>query len=453
MSLNLRLNLAIFAPCVLVLLLGTVLIIANARKSVAQETEASAALLLQLLTAVTASGEAPTRQELYGALAAGFTELDNVRHVDIALLGGEAALLSQATHMASGPDTHAPSWFSRLVAPPPQEYRRRLSGPGLPYSEIAIRADGRDEIAEAWRESRVALGLLLLMAALVFGLVTFTVRRALAPVDQVLGALAVVERGEYSVRLPQFDLPEMRRLAQGFNRMTEVLEAQRRENRDLTKRSLSIQESERRHLARELHDELGQSVSAIKAIAVSIARQDDAEGGRRDRAEAIVAACNRIYDTVRAMMNRLRPAVVDELGLRLGLERIVDDWNTHHDDAFCRLSMNCIDELDEEIRIGAYRIVQEGLTNVAKHAGPAEVDVWLSVDERDGGRVLSLQMRDDGTGFDPAARPAGLGLAGMRERVESLGGEMRIDAAPGRGVDIHIAVPFGDSATRDSQAS
>lgn len=454
MSLNLRLSLAIFAPCLLVLLLGTVLIIANARKSVAQETEASAALLLQLLTAVaTTGGEAPARQQLYEALAISLAELDDVRHLNVALLNGGAALMPRAALGAAKPDPRAPAWFTRLVAPPPREYRRRLSGPGLPYAEIAIHTDARDEIAETWRESRIALGMLVLFAALVSGLVFLTVRRALEPVDRVLAALGVVEHGEYAVRLPQFHLPEMRRLAQGFNRMTEVLEVQQQENRELTKRSLSIQESERRHLARELHDELGQSISAIKAIAISIARQPETEGRLKDRAESIVSACNRIYEAVRTMMNRLRPAVVDELGLQLGLERTVDDWNAHHEDTFCRLSMTGTDDLDEELQIGIYRIVQECLTNVAKHARASVVDVRLAVQEQGAERSLSLQVCDDGQGFDPGTTPAGLGLSGMRERVESLGGEMKMLAVSERGVDIRISIPLGDVAPGRGQAA
>jgi len=452
MSLTLRLSISVFGPCLLVLLVGTLLIIGNARQAVSKETQASAALLLQLVTAVTTSGETPTRQELYRALATSLGQLDDVRHLSIDIVRG-GPVLPPPVRDETLPGADAPAWFSRMVAPPPQEFRRRLSGPGLPQAEISIRADARDEISEAWQESRLALGLLVLFAVLATALVFFTVRRALAPVDRVLAALGVVERGEYGVRLPQFDLPEMRRLAQGFNHMAGVLEAQQRENRELTKRSLSIQESERRHLARELHDELGQSISAIKAISISIARQPQSGARVREGAESIVTVCNRIYDTVRAMMNRLRPAVVDELGLRVGLERTVDDWNAHHEDAFCRLTAASeIDDLGEEIQIGVYRIVQECLTNVAKHAQANTVDVTVEVAERDATRLLFLRVRDDGRGFDPASEPAGLGLGGVRERVQSLGGEMDIVAAAGSGVDIRITVPLDAAAGPGGEA-
>ena len=443
MNLNLRLNISIIAPCLVVLVLGTMIVIGNARQAVAQETEASADLLLQFLTAVTVSGDVADRRGLYAALVSNLGELDDTRHLSIALIGDGETVIVPAMDAGPVSDAGVPRWFTRMVAPPPVEYRRRLSGPGLPYAEIAIRADARDEIAEAWRESRAALGLLVLFAALAMGLIYLTVSRPLRPIDRILSALRVIERGEYGVRLPQFELPEMQRIARGFNRMAEVLDAQRRENQALSKRTLAIQESERRHLARELHDELGQSISAIKALAVSITHHADVGGPSiRDSAASIVSVCNRVYGVVRDMMNRLRPAVVDEFGLRLGLERMVDDWNAHHGDLFCRLAVaGSLDALDDELQIGVYRIVQEALNNVAKHAGPGTVDLRLEISGDGGRRRLSVQVRDDGRGFDPGRPGAGVGLPGMRERVESLGGDMTVTARPGTGVGIDISIP------------
>ena len=446
MNLNLRLNISIIAPCLLVLLLGTMIVIGNARQAVAEETEASAGLLLQFLTAVTVSGDVADRRDLYAALVSNLGRLEDARHLSIALISDGEPVIVPAMGAEPASDQGVPRWFTRLVAPPPVEYRRRLSGPGLPYAEIAIRADARDEIAEAWRETRIALGLLVLFAALAMALIYVTVSRPLRPIDRILSALQVVERGEYGVRLPRFELPEMQRIAGGFNRMAEVLDAQRRENQALNKRSLAIQESERRHLARELHDELGQSISAIKALAVSIAQHaDSAAPTVRDRAGSIVRVCDRVHQVVRDMMNRLRPAVVDELGLRLGLERMVDDWNAHHADVFCRLATSGpVDALGDELEIAVYRIAQEALNNVAKHAGPGTADLRLDISGGAGTRRLRLQVRDDGRGFDPGRTGPGVGLPGMRERVESLGGEMKVAARVGAGVEIDISMPVDE---------
>jgi two-component system sensor histidine kinase UhpB len=450
MNLNLRLNLSIIAPCVLVLVLGTMIVIGNARQAVAEETEASANLLLQFLTAVTVSGDVADRRELYAALVSNLSRLDDARHLSIALISDGEPVIVPAMAAEWASDDGVPRWFTRMVAPPPVEYRRRLSGPGLPYAEIAIRADARDEITEAWRETRIALGLLVLFAALAMGLIYVMVSRPLRPIDRILSALHVVERGEYGVRLPQFALPEMQRIARGFNRMAEVLDAQRRENQALNKRSLAIQENERRHLARELHDELGQSISAIKALAFSITQHaDSAAPTIRDSAGSIVLVCDRVHQVVRNMMSRLRPAVVDELGLQLGLERMVDDWNTHHADVFCRLATSgAVDSLGDELQIAVYRIAQEALNNVARHAGPGTVDLRLEISADVGARYLRLQVRDDGRGFEPGPAGPGVGLPGMRERVESLGGEMKVTARTGAGVGIDISIPVDNPPQR-----
>lgn len=443
MSLSFRLNLYISLLFVLVLLFGTWLVIANARKAVAQEIEASANLVLQLVTAVTISTETPDRANLQAALIRNLSELDDVRHLNVALVGSDVSPSTPPERDDSLTDARAPVWFAHLVSPAPIEYRRRLTGPDVPYAEIVIRPDPSDEISEAWQESRVVLGLLVLFAALAMGLVYLIISRALKPVDQILDALTIIEGGDFSARLPEFQLPELGRLARQFNHMAEVLETQRRENRELTKRSLAIQESERRHLARELHDELGQSISAIKAVAVSIGRNPEvADSPLRANTESIISICNHIYEVVRVMMNRLRPTVLDELGLQTALERTIDDWNAHHDTVFCRLSTTAgLEPLGEETRIGVYRMVQECLTNVARHAKASKVDVRLEITNTEPSRLV-LRVSDDGIGFDPQQVSGGLGLLGIRERAEALGGEAQINTAPNAGVEVAVSIPL-----------
>src|SRR5690606_231827 len=140
----------------------------------------------------------------------------------------------------------------------------------------------------------------------------------------------------------------------------------------------------------------GQSVSAIKAIAVGIRQRgrDDAqivEGARR-----IEEASGAIYSSVKGMIGRLRPAVLDELGLVPALQQMADDWNAHHDDAFCRLRIDGeFDDLQEEQQINVYRIVQEALTNIARHSRADSVEIILS-----GREVVSLMINDNGVGYD-----------------------------------------------------
>ncbi len=202
------------------------------------------------------------------------------------------------------------------------------------------------------------------------------------------------------------------------------------ENRRLSQRYLQLQEEERRFLARELHDELGQSLNAIKVDAVNIR---DAASGSPDvsrSAEAIIDVSSKVYDVVRTLLRQLRPVALDELGLATAVQYFVEEWQRRHRGVNCSLSIEGeLDGLNEDINISAYRFVQECLTNVARHAGAEHVNVLLRAERGDGTRNLEIIVEDDGRGVDANGPRTGLGLIGLRERVEALGGTFGIHAA------------------------
>ena len=152
------------------------------------------------------------------------------------------------------------------------------------------------------------------------------------------------------------------------------------------------------------------------------------------------------------MMTRLHPVIVDELGLVVALESMVDDWNTHHNETFCVLRTGTVGALDSDQRIGVYRIIQEALTNVARHASASEVTVDVHETHDDHGQViLSCTIRDDGAGFAPETHRDGLGLRGIRERVKALRGDLTINASPDHGVAIEFAFPTDPVSGEDAQ--
>jgi two-component system sensor histidine kinase UhpB len=337
----------------------------------------------------------------------------------------------------------APTWFVALVRPTTVEYRQRIGTPSGPYTEIAVRPNPADEITEAWEQSRVELALLLAFAGFAMLLVSLMVSRAFRPVEHMIGILETIRRGDYSARMEEPHLPELQRIAREVNRIAEQLQNQDSENRALRRRALVIQEAERQGLAQELHDELGQAISAIKALAVSLSQHGKAEPEARERAATIASICDDLYAAIRHMMKQLRPVVLDQLGLATALRRAVDEWNEHHGGAVCTLEVgSTLEEPEEAVRIQIYRIVQEALTNVARHGCARRVHVKL--DELEGaGGGLSLEIDDDGAGFDPQRVHAGLGLQGMRERAQSMGGCLRLDSEPGRGTSIRVLIPRG----------
>jgi two-component system sensor histidine kinase UhpB len=356
--------------------------------------------------------------------------------------------LLPATERGAPEPPRAPDWFIALVRPTTVEYRHRIGAPGGPFTEIAIRANPADEVSEAWERSRMDLFLLISFAAIAMGLISLTVSRAFRPVEHIVAELDVIQHGDYSQRVSPQHVPELQRVASKLNGMVQELERQQLENRALRSRALAMQEAERRLLAQELHDELGQAISAIKALAVSIGQRS--AGDARERAASIASICDSVDATVRDMTKRLRPVVLDELGLLTALRRAVAEWNEHHAGASCTLEVDGdVTDLSEQVRIQVYRIVQEGLTNAARHARAARVGIRLARGQ-EGGDRLTVEIRDDGVGFDPRHTRSGLGLPGMRERALSLGGELSIESAPGRGT--HIRASFPAAAAPAAQA-
>ena len=208
------------------------------------------------------------------------------------------------------------------------------------------------------------------------------------------------------------------------------LEGALAENRALAHQHVRIQESERRHLARELHDELGQYLNAIKLDAVSLS---ESEASTR-----IVQAVDHVHSVVNDMIRRLRPAGLDELGLVDAVENCVDQWRQRLPNARFTLSATgAFDGLSELTNLAIYRLVQEGLTNSYKHAGATRIEVTLRREARD----IVLTVRDDGRGADLTQRKSGFGLNGMRERVELMGGRFDIQSAPGNGFGFEARLP------------
>jgi len=219
------------------------------------------------------------------------------------------------------------------------------------------------------------------------------------------------------------------------------------ENRRLSQKYVLAQEEERRSLARELHDEFGQCLNAIKLDATAIRNHPGAPPQElAASAQAIIDVSSRVYDVTRGLMERLRPVGLDELGLADALRHLVSEWQRRNPGVRCTIELaGELDGFGEQLNITAYRVIQECLTNVARHARASAVQIRL---ERAPGAVdeLRLCVSDDGSGISPGAKRTGLGLAGVRERVAALGGELEIrDRAP-HGVEVRARIPLGPDA-------
>ncbi|MGE5617138.1 MAG: PAS domain S-box protein [Bacillota bacterium] len=224
----------------------------------------------------------------------------------------------------------------------------------------------------------------------------------------------------------------------------EELRRSREEIRELAMAATNAREQEKSRIARELHDELGQALTALK-IDIGWLR-DNAMGG--DGVAEKIAAMQRLVDSTVAAARRisadLRPLMLDDLGLAAAAEWLVQNF-TEHTGIPC--SMDAAEEdldLQDPHATAVFRVLQESLTNIAKHAGASQVDVKV---ERRKGR-MAITIRDDGRGFTPqgATKPGSYGLLGVRERASLLGGEVAIESAPGRGTTVRMDLPLAESA-------
>lgn len=439
-----RLNLLLSVIFLLTVLIAVVYLLHNARRAVVDEITASTELAstlirgLEQLTPANVS-ESKLKQWLDQLTADGL-----LRHVSFRIVS-EADEGANANNETA--DSSAPDWFYSLVKPDALATTRYVT---IGESTIRIAAEPQTEIDEAWRETRVTL-LLIVVVFVGANLVVFvTLSRALKPLFDLSRALEGVEHGQFAARLKRSGIADIDRLTERFNLMAAALENSEHDNALLTQRSLAIQEDERRRLAHELHDEMGQSITAIKALAVSIReRADDVLAAR---AVTIIDASSAVYDRVRQMMTRLHPVIVDELGVVSALEKMIDDWNSHHDDCFCKFrAEGDFSQLPAEHRIALYRIVQEALTNVARHAAADEVSVKLNL--RAGGEI-NMRITDNGRGMDLRSVRRGLGMLGMRERARAIHGELLISSEPGQGTSIDLKVPINQNGetTATSQA-
>lgn len=222
------------------------------------------------------------------------------------------------------------------------------------------------------------------------------------------------------------------------------------ENRRLSRRLIDVQEEERKALARELHDEMGQALTAIKTeAALIIDRGKDSCLSICESAKAIGAAADHLYGLTHNLIRRLRPSVLDDLGLAAALETIVTEWRARRPGLPCRLAVEGdLHGLPDVVNIAIFRLVQEALTNVLRHAVASQLSVILN---RSADSVL-VRVEDDGRGLDPAGVKRALqhfGLLGMRERVEGLGGRLDIESVPGRGLCLHATIPVATIAGRE----
>lgn len=436
MSLRFQINVRIFLTSIAILVLGGSVAVWQARNAVSREIDSSLNLAAQLIKL-----NFPQSQQSAVDVSAWlprFVSLEQTRHLKIQLKEPGGAVVKFTAGQKRAPDDDMPpQWFINLVSSHYPDVEQQLATADGKQISLIIQADPLDEITEVWQESCAYFISLLVMTLLTFLAVNLVFNKAFTAITRIVDGLKAIEQGDYQQKLPDFATQEYDHIAKAINHMTAVLDAARQENSALTLHSLEIQEEERQHLSQELHDELGQSLTAIKVMAVTAKNQKADTGQITD---AIIEICDHLISVVRSMMRNLHPLVLTELGLKATLEDLVNHWSSRNPGL--RLSLHCADEVDaleQKITIQVFRIVQECVTNIVRHAQATQATISL---ELAAGKLLRLQISDNGRGCEQETIKTGFGLLGMRERINSLGGVLTIQTQPGHGMNISASIPL-----------
>ena len=277
------------------------------------------------------------------------------------------------------------------------------------------------------------------LAVLFVGLVTMVlvnlalIRRAVRPVEQLTQVMQRVDPLNPGERVRGVDATaETADLAEVFNSMIDRLETERR---DTAVKMLAAQEGERKRLARELHDQIGQSITGLMLEVDHAARHSPEEiepelGDARETARGL-------SEELRRIVRRLRPEALDDLGLASALAALIDGFRYQSGVSARHRVHSPLPRLSPEAELVIYRVAQEGLTNVARHAKASEVVLELRPD----GDALHLTVTDDGLGLRGA--PPGAGITGMRERALLVNARMSVESRPEGGVIVSMLVPIG----------
>ena len=370
-----------------------------------------------------------------------------VRHVRISVRDADGELVGGSAPGAPvADDAPAPWWFAKLVAPPPRAEVVPILRHERIIGSVAIVSQPADEIGEAWNyaEPLFVAGFALNMAALLALYLLYG--RVLAPLAALAKGLEALQGERYDVRLPLPGLRELASLTGHFNRTAETLARTSEGNRLLNRKLLTAQDDERRRMALELHDEVGPCLFALDANASSIVTLANGVDARvHARAEKIVGLVRQVKGINRRVLDQLRPIGLGRMALRDSLDKLllefVDEAGPRIDVAFGSLA----ESYGPVVDLTVYRCLQEGLFNAMRHAEASRISCSIVESGAAEQRGLQIAVDDDGKGLTsgPTRKAgAGIGLAGMRERVEALSGTLDLaTSATGTRLAIHLPVP------------
>ena len=448
MSLRLKINLVFSVLTFLLFAILIVVEVAATRNSVGEEMEASGRIATQLLTRISSFYAHNDLPELVNFLH----DTGRVRANDIRLYDQSDHLLYQSPPSIYKAGRNAPEWYAALVAPPDNE--RVIQ---LPNARLVIQTNPTRAVLDGWDNLLDILFAELTLFLLADLLILWLVGRWLEPLEKIQHGLRELGQGDHKVRLPPLAGKEAGEMGRAFNRMAQAVEeniqvrqasaeAQARldAQRDFTKLLHARIEEERAALARELHDELGQSLTAIRSISKSLMQHPTVAGSPIEQhAKMLFDTAGMTSDAMHRMIPRLRPIKLEGMGLVDAVRDLLTQSQQNNPNLRLDLAVSGeLSGMDDELELTAYRIVQEAVTNIIRHAQASRAHVTIEVREEQ----LHLSIADNGIGALTLKRDGHYGVRGMQERAETHGGMIEFKPSSEGGLEVQAIFPLKRSS-------
>jgi len=453
MQLITRLLLRLFVVGLLMLMIAAVFTLSAARQDIADEVRGSESIGQLITTLADLQGSASVDQQIKAIDA--LNRGERLRHFHVALLDESGRRL---TLPPDPPPFDMPVMLSRFLASDAamSSYALSLQRSDGRSVTLMLEPNPDSESSEAVTGALLQLALFGALALALIIAIWITLRLALAPLSDILAGIARIEAGHYATRITASGTRELNQIAQALNHLAAALTEQIAKQRELLHRLQDVQEEERRKLAHELHDEFGQLLTAIQVDASYLLKQSSGQTALETCAQAMYENSSSILSQLRSLLAQLRPYGLqggeeNDIALEQALRDLVRQRQSRGSVALdCRLFVN-LDHvaIPQRLAVAVYRIAQEALTNVMRHANASGVDIAVQVDRA--GQTLKLTIADDGKGMPlPNPQPAsGLGLIGIRERVLANQGQVHWHSVAPHGLRLEAIFPLDAALFRE----
>jgi two-component system sensor histidine kinase UhpB len=417
----------------------------NTRQSVHDEMEGASMVATQLLSQLQQSSRNSSLIDMGQFLST----LGRVRANEIELRNERDTVIYHSPPPVYKAGRDAPDWYSQIVTP-----AIRIHEIPVAQGRVLLRADPSRAVLDGWDDFKpmllTVLGGFILGNALVFVLVG----QAVQPLQKVVQGLQAMEGGSYYTRLAAMKGKEARVIGEAFNAMAQSvqdgiaaqIQAQEAtlalaQNRELTQVIQTRIEEVRGQIARELHDELGQQVTAIKSLGQAmVLRAKGVDAHTENAARMVIESADAIYEEVHQLVSKLRPLALDRFGLQDALQDLVEDARSRHAELHIQLQLpQDLENLEPNLATATYRIVQESLSNALRHAHASEIRIYLFKQDL----ALHIDISDNGKGPTPNWADSGqFGVIGMRERAQGLGGSFSFSSLEPSGARVLAILPL-----------